>query len=70
MEKNQKYFLPYPLPLNKIRENAQSGTESDKKQISAGAFQLEWDRHTGDVNLNQQLRCSYTFSLQGLRETA
>ncbi len=45
MDKNQTYFLPYPLPLNKIRENAQSGTESDKKKLSAGAFQLEWDRH-------------------------
>ena len=69
MDKHQTYFLPYPLPLNKIKENALSGTESHTKKLSAGAFQLEWIV-TGDVNLNKQLRCSYTFSLQGLRETA
>jgi hypothetical protein len=32
IDKHQTYFLPYPFPLNKIRENAQSGTQSDKKK--------------------------------------
>jgi hypothetical protein len=36
IDKDQTYFLPYPLPLNKIRENAQSGTQSDKKNKRSG----------------------------------
>ena len=45
MDKHQTYFLPYPLALNKIKENALCGTESHTKKLSAGAFHLEWDRH-------------------------
>jgi hypothetical protein len=31
IDKHQTYFLPYPLPLNRLREN-ESGTQSDKKK--------------------------------------